>query len=196
MLLLVTALCLFLGWRTYHESTFRRIERRLDELQVHRKVIRQEAPRWQLGLLGTAIYTRIDRIELQDAHLRDDQLKEIVDLVASWGGVREVVFQSIAEPIQRDSYEQIARLQSLERIVFDYCEPGQAETLTPLVRLPNLREISIEITWAKSHPFPFDFYLALPSLKVLGLPSWSDEEAQYVAHKRPDLKLEITDFPP
>src|SRR5690606_4328375 len=154
-----------------------------------RKLIRREAPQWQLGLLGAAIHTRIDRIELLDAHLRDDQLKEIVDLVVSWGGVREVVVRSMAEAIRRDSYDEIARLRSLERIVFDYCEPGEAETLAPLAKLPNLREISIEITWAKSHPFPFDFYLSLPSLKILGLPSWSDEEAEYVARRRPDLKL-------
>ena len=196
MLLLITVFCLLFGWRTYHEASLQRIERRLNELQVRRKLIREEASLWQLQLFGTAVYTRIDRIELQDSHLDDSKLEEIVDLLLSWGGVREVVFEHITLPVRRDNYEQIARLQSLERIVFDYCEPGDVSTLEPLARLPKLQEISIEITWGRSAPFPFDFYLSLPNLKVLGLPSWSDEEAIYVAQKRPDLKLEITDFPP
>jgi len=194
LLLWVSVICLFLGWRMSHESEFQRIERRLEALQVHRKVIRKEVPPWRIYLFGPAIHTRFERVYLDDEHFRPEALEEIVDLLASWGGVREVIVSS--KPIPRAGYEQIARLTSLERIVFDRCEPGDAAAMEPLAKLPNLREISIEISWAKAHPFPFDFYLSLPALKVLGLPSWSDEESRYIASRRPDIQLQITDFPP
>jgi hypothetical protein len=153
LLIVMTGLCLFLGWRTYHESKLRRIERRLGELGVRCKLQRERAAAWRQAVFGAAIYTRIDRIELEDAHLRDGTTEEVVDLLMSWGGVREVVFDSLRTPIQRDAYEQIARLASVERIVFDYCEPDVV-AMQPITSLPNLKEISIEISWAKSHPFP------------------------------------------
>jgi hypothetical protein len=196
LLIVMTALCLFLGWRTYHESKLSRIERRLDQLGVRCTLKSAQGGAWRRAVFGAAIYTRIDRILLQDAHVREGTIEEIVDLLLSWGGVREVVFDSLMNPIGGDAYEQIARLESLERIEFDYCEPRDVVAMQPLARLTRLKEISIEISWGKAQPFPFDFYLSLPSLKVLGLPGWSDEEAQYVARKRPDVRLEITDFPP
>ncbi len=194
LLLLTTALCAFFSWRTYHESKLRHLDQRLDELKVYHKLVRAEVPQLQLLVFGPAAFTRIDDIQLRDDHFRDGRLQEIVDLVSSWH-VREVSFDYLTKPVNRDSYEQIARLQSLERIVFDHCEPGEESDIQPLAKLPRLKEISIEITWGIQR-LPLDFYLSLPNLKVLGLPSWSDEQGEYVARRRPDLQLQVTDFPP
>lgn len=197
LLVLTTALCLFLGWRSYYERKLQRIERRLGELQVEYRLVRGEVPRWRSLLLGRAVDTRIDRVGLRDLHFSHEEpaLIEIIDLLVSWGGVRELeIFE--ARPFRRADHEQFARLRSLERISFDYCEPGDAHTIEPLASLPRLREISTRITYGATVPTPYDFYLSLPNLKVLGLPGWSEERGRYLRSKRPDLELVWTDLAP
>jgi hypothetical protein len=191
----MTALCLFLGWRTYYESKFQRINSRLNELNLHAITICEDVPRWRLALFGAAVHTRIDSVYLYDEHFDKTKLGKIVDLLNAWGGVRELRILSPVS-LRQDQCAQISRLTALEKLAFDNCEGSDAFAMAPIARLPHLSEISIETTSPLSSSFPLDFYLSLPNLKVLGLPSWSEETHQYVARKRPDLNLVWTDAAP